>query len=129
MTGAEAGWTDQRAERVMGRLLQVGVLAAAGVVLAGGCLYLARHGTEAADRRVFHGEPVDLRSLAGIASESLALSGRGVILFGLLILIATPVARVIFSVYMFARERDAVYVLVTLIVLGVLLYSLLGRGP
>jgi uncharacterized membrane protein len=47
-----------------------------------------------------------------------------VIQLGLLLLVATPVARVIFSVFAFAWERDWLYVLLTLIVLAVLLYSL-----
>jgi uncharacterized membrane protein len=41
-------------------------------------------------------------------------------------LIATPVARVIFSVVAFAIERDRMYVSFTVWVLAILLYSLLG---
>jgi uncharacterized membrane protein len=44
---------------------------------------------------------------------------------GLLLLVATPIARVVFSAFGFWRERDYRYVFITLIVLGVLLYSLL----
>jgi len=46
----------------------------------------------------------------------------------LLLLIATPIARVAFSVVGFAIERDRLYVIFTLIVLAVLLYSFLGSG-
>jgi uncharacterized membrane protein len=45
---------------------------------------------------------------------------------GLLLLIATPVARVAFSVAAFAMQRDRLYVVVALIVLAVLMYSLTG---
>jgi len=45
---------------------------------------------------------------------------------GLLLLIATPVARVAFSVVAFAMQRDRLYVAVALIVLAVLMYSLMG---
>ena len=45
---------------------------------------------------------------------------------GLLVLIATPIARVAFSLVAFALQRDRIYVIVTLIVLAVLLYSLTG---
>lgn len=58
----------------------------------------------------------------------LALHSRGIIQFGVLLLIATPIIRVTFSVLAFARQRDRVYVVVTLIVLVVLLYSLTGGG-
>jgi uncharacterized membrane protein len=54
----------------------------------------------------------------------MALDPAAIIQLGLLILIATPVARVAFSVFAFAQERDWLYVVVTLIVLGLLLYSL-----
>jgi uncharacterized membrane protein len=48
----------------------------------------------------------------------------GLIQFGLLLLIATPAARVVFSVAGFAIERDWMYVAITLLVLLTLLYSL-----
>jgi uncharacterized membrane protein len=50
----------------------------------------------------------------------------GILQLGLLLLIATPIARVVFSVFAFALEGDRMYVTFTLIVLSVLLYSLFG---
>ena len=50
----------------------------------------------------------------------------GVIQFGLLLLIATPLARVAFSVLAFALQHDRAYVIVTLIVFAVLISSLIG---
>jgi uncharacterized membrane protein len=98
----------------------------ATVVLLGAIIYLVRHGFEPANYRVFHGEPNELKSVHGIVRFAFHLHGRGFIQLGLLLLIATPVARVIFSVFGFARERDRMYVGFTLIVLVVLLYSLFG---
>jgi uncharacterized membrane protein len=43
-----------------------------------------------------------------------------------LLLVATPVARVAFSAFAFAQQRDHIYVIVTLSVLAVLVYSLVG---
>ena len=40
--------------------------------------------------------------------------------------VATPVARVALSAVAFARERDGIYVAITLVVLALLLGSLLG---
>ena len=54
--------------------------------------------------------------------------GQAIIQFGLLLLIATPVARVAFAAIGFAMERDYLYVVITLIVLVVLLYSLFGSA-
>jgi uncharacterized membrane protein len=60
--------------------------------------------------------------------DALAGSGRGLIQLGALLLIATPVARVVFTIYAFSRRRDVLYVVVTLVVLALLLFSLLGGG-
>ena len=60
--------------------------------------------------------------------DASSFSGRGIIQFGLLLLIATPVMRVAFTVISFMIQRDRVYVGVTLIVLAVLLFSLTGGG-
>jgi len=118
------GWDDQRVENVMGNLLRGGVMLAAFVVLAGGALFLVRHGTESADRRTFKGEPAELREPFPIVGAAFDLEARAVIQLGLLLLIATPVARVAFSVLTFALRREYVYVALTLFVLAVLLYSL-----
>ena len=117
-------WTDERVEGVIGNLLRWGVILAAAVVLAGGAIHLFRYGSTISDYRVFHGEPSDLRDVSGILKGAFSWNSRGLIQFGLLLLIATPVARVAFSVVAFALQRDRTYVVVTLIVLGVLLYSL-----
>jgi uncharacterized membrane protein len=56
----------------------------------------------------------------------MALRPASVIQLGLLLLIATPVARVAMSLVAFILQRDRVYVVVTLIVLAVLIFSLTG---
>jgi len=105
------------------------VLLAAAVVLIGAGVYLRKYGGTTPDYRMFRGEPEDLRSISGIVSAALALRGRGLIQLGLLLLIATPVARVVFSAVAFACQRDYTYVTITLIVLALLLYSLTGGHP
>ncbi|HUY31269.1 MAG TPA: DUF1634 domain-containing protein [Pirellulales bacterium] len=124
MSEARPDWTDVRVERVVGNLLRAGVLLAAAVVALGGVMYLAGNATELADYRSFKGEPGDLRSPGKIVVNAWHMNSLGVIQFGLLLLIATPVARVIFSVFAFACQRDRTYIVITLIVLVVLLYSL-----
>ena len=127
-TADNLGWTDQKLENLVGNLLRTGVSLSAFVVAVGGIIYLARHGREPASYRVFHGEPSDLRSLSGIVRDALEFRARGVIQFGLLLLIATPVFRVALSIWGFAAEGDRMYMIFTGIVLIVLLYSLLGSG-
>ena len=118
--------SDQRVEEIIGNLLRAGVIIAASVVLLGGIVYLVRHGEEKPDYRVFVGAPADLRGVSGIVADALTFSGRGIIQLGLLLLVATPVARVIFSVVAFALQGDWTYVVITLIVLAVLGLSLFG---
>jgi len=122
-----SAWTDQRVELIIGNLLRLGVAIAGAVVLAGAFVYLVRHGTEAPSYHAFRGEPVELRTLAGIFEQVQEGRGRGLIQLGLLLLIATPIARVGFSLIAFMRLRDRLYVGVTLLVLAVLLFSLFGR--
>jgi uncharacterized membrane protein len=121
-------WRDRRIELILGNLLRTGVLLSAAVVLCGAAIYLARHAHEPANYRVFRGEPSDLRTISGVLHGITHERGRSLIQLGLLLLIATPIARVVFSIVGFAIERDRMYVAFTLIVLAVLLYSLLGSG-
>ncbi len=121
--------SERGVEEEMGMLLRAGVMAAAAIVLVGALVFLARHGLARPHYRIFRGEPSDLRSLRGIARDVAAGHGRGMIQAGLLLLIATPVARVVYAVLAFARQRDRTYVALTLIVLSVLIYSLFwGRA-
>jgi uncharacterized membrane protein len=113
---------------IIGNLLRFGVVLSALIVLFGAVIYLLRHGHSPTEYRMFRGEPTDLRSVRGILRDALALRGRGIIQLGLLFLIATPVARVAFSIFGFAEERDRMYVVVASIVLLVLLYSLIGSS-
>jgi uncharacterized membrane protein len=117
-----ASEADQKMEIAISRMLQVGVSLAAIVVLAGSCLYLAQgHGT-APDYRHFHGvaSPADHMQPLIVMNH---WDSRSIICLGILLLIATPVMRVAFCVYSFARQRDKIYVIVSSVVLLVLLYS------
>ena len=119
-------WDDKQIETIIGLLLRVGVLIAAFVVLCGGAVFLVRHGGSHLEYRTFAGEPAWLRSPTQIVENAFHLSGRAVIQLGLLLLIATPVARVVFSAVAFLLEKDYLYVAITLVVLGTLLFSLWG---
>jgi uncharacterized membrane protein len=118
--------TDQKMDAIMGILLRSGVVLAAAIVLLGGILFLMRPKTPVTDYHIFSGEPSDLRTIPGIFAGLKAFRARGLIQLGLLVLIATPVARVVFSLFAFMYQKDWKYVVFTAIVLGLLLYSLLG---
>ena len=121
-------WRDRRMEVILGNLLRSGVMFSALVVVWGACIYLSRHWREAADYKIFRGEPSDFRTIPGMIESARGGHGRGWIQIGLLLLIATPIARVAFSIVGFSIERDRLYVAFTVVVLAILLYSLLGSG-
>src|ERR1700690_619745 len=85
-------WRDRRMVIVLGNLLRTGVMISAAVVLWGACIYLYRHGHEAADYRIFRGEPSDYRTIPGVIQSAMGGHGRGWIQLGLLLLISTPIA-------------------------------------
>lgn len=118
--------TDTGIERLVSVLLRTGVLLSGVIVLAGGLYYVARHGGDTADYHTFRGQPSIDRIVIQIVSGALALRARSIIQFGILVLIATPIARVAFSLVGFAFERDRAYVTITAIVLAILLYSLIS---
>lgn len=117
-------WNDQKVENWVGIMLRTGVLLAAAVVLVGGILYVAQSHGVRSDYSHFRGEPPQFSTLHGAATGIATGDPRSIILFGLLILIATPVARVGMCIVGFAMERDRLYVAVSSFVLLVLLYSL-----
>jgi uncharacterized membrane protein len=128
MKVGRTAWSDRDLEIVVGNILRFGVSASAAVVSVGGFIYLWRHGGEPFGAGVFRGEPEYFRTVPGILRSVLAGRGRGIIQLGLLMLIATPVARVAFAAAGFALERDRLYVVVALLVLALLAYSLAGHG-
>jgi uncharacterized membrane protein len=124
-------YDDQKVEVALGNLLRYGVLLSAIVTAIGGCVYLVRHGEEPVGdryREFGEGTPSELRSPRGTIKEATEGRGRALVQLGLLLLIATPVARVAFSALAFARQRDFLYVGMTLFVFALLLFSLFHGG-
>ncbi|MDR3567186.1 MAG: DUF1634 domain-containing protein [Syntrophobacteraceae bacterium] len=120
--------SDKQIDTIISIMLRVGVIVSSLTVVAGAVLYLLRHGGDLPGYHIFVGEPSELRSVWGILRLTVSSSGRGIIQLGLLVLIATPVMRVAFTVISFIIQKDKVYVGVTLIVLSVLIFSLAGGG-
>ena len=119
-------WNDERVERILGTLLQTGVIISGIVVLIGGVLYAVRYGRAPVNYQSFDPERASLRSLKAVGWGALHGDGRAIIQCGLLLLIATPVSRVLFSMIAFALEGDRLYLALTMIVFVILLYSLFG---
>jgi uncharacterized membrane protein len=119
-------WTDREIERVVSMMLRIGVSTATVVVLTGGILFLIQHGHETPQLATFRGEPAELRTFRGLLGAVGRLEAPAIVQLGIVLLVATPIARVALSLYGFLRQRDTLFVLVTAIVLTVLLVGLLS---
>ncbi|OQP66568.1 hypothetical protein A3860_13895 [Niastella vici] len=115
---------DKRIEIIMGNLLRFGVFLSALVVCTGSFIYLFQHGSATPQYRTFEGEPKRLTELHSILTSALNGRGRSIIQFGLLLLISTPIVRIIFSIIGFIMERDLLYALITLVVLATIMVGL-----
>lgn len=121
-------WTDEEIDQVIGRLLQIGVLVATVVLVLSGAAFLLTHGHLPADFRIFRGQPAPLRSVEGVVGGLFARNSAAFLQLGLVLLIATPVARVALTLVAFVIQRDRIYVALTGLVLILLTYGLLWSG-
>jgi len=120
--------TDQDLDVSVAAMLRFGVTLSAVVVLIGGLMYL-RHSSSAIPMySQFNTAGPSLRTLSGIFQSATHLDAKSVIQAGLVLLIATPVARVAFCIIGFARQRRRLYVMVSTLVLIILTYSLTLSG-
>jgi uncharacterized membrane protein len=119
--------SDQRLEIAMGNMLRIGVTVAALVVLAGGTLYLIHFHGPIPHYQHFHGSPPAYRNIGAIVAGLRHLDSRSLIEFGILLLIATPICRILFGVVGFSLLKDRFYAAVSTIVLAILLLSFFVR--
>jgi uncharacterized membrane protein len=118
---------DKQMDVVIGYLLRVGVSVAASVVLTGWVMYLGGARGAAPDYRHFHAQLPSGLGIASILHGVRVLDSQSIMQAGVLLLIATPVLRVVFCIAAFAARKDALYVVISSIVFAVLVYSLFFR--
>jgi uncharacterized membrane protein len=115
---------DRDVQVVLGTLLRVGVLVSMGVVLLGGIIYLKEQHNQTVSFQNFDPARTKFSSIAEILRGLKSFDGLAIVQFGVLLLIFTPIARVVFSVFSFLIEKDYMYVLIGIIVLCVIITSL-----
>lgn len=121
--------SDHEVQQAIGGLLRIGVVVAALVTAIGGALLLLQHGNNPVAHSTFQGVPAFLQSIGGIVHGAMMFNGDAIAQLGILLLIATPVARVALTLVAFALQRDRTYVVITSIVLALLVYALaFGKG-
>ena len=114
---------DKDMQAIIGWVLRAGVFVSMLVVFIGGVIYLYRHGHTIANYHEFKGIPDFVHSPAGIINGILTLRGRAIIQAGIVLLIATPIVRVVFSAVGFIIEKDYLYTGITFIVLLIIVIS------
>lgn len=120
-------WGDPDMELIISRIMRYGIVVASTIVLIGCVTFLIKYGSTRPQYGKFTGQPEQFTNVPGIISSLNSMSGRGLIEFGLLVLISIPVMRVAFSIVSFMVEKDRTYVFITLIVFALLLFSLFGQ--
>src|ERR1700761_5339505 len=103
---ANTKFKDTDMQAIIGWVLRAGVFVSMLVVFIGGVIYLSRHSTEHIDYHEFKGVPDFVHTLPGIFHGILDGRGRAIIQAGIILLIATPVLRIIFSAVGFMIEKD-----------------------
>jgi len=119
----EPKWVDV----AIARLLRGGVLLSTFIVAAGVVLTFVHHPSyvrsAVALRQLTEPEQAFPHTVRGVVGDARHARGQALITLGLLLLIATPVARVALSIGIFAIERDRLYTAITILVLTLLLLS------
>ncbi len=112
---------DKRIEIYLAGLLRAGVIVAGIVVMMGACLFLLRHGTENPGYHIFNASTFNLSDFSNLFHGIITFRSFSIMELGILMLIATPIIRVLFSIIAFTYEKDYLYVVFTVIVLLILL--------
>ncbi len=117
---------DKDLQLILGTLLRAGVISSMVIVLIGSVLYLYEHANETVNYADFKVSIDTYNSIPKIFNDLIQLKSSAIIQFGILLLIFTPILRVVFSIYSFLIEQDYLYVVIGMIVLGIILVSLHG---
>ena len=121
-----------KVELLISRVLRFGVATSLVIIVGGTLLSFAHHpnyvSTPAELKRLTQPGAAFPHTVAEILGGAAKLRGQAIVAVGLLVLLATPVARVAVSIFAFVYQGDRVFVILTSIVLFLLLLSfILGR--
>ncbi|MFC3562087.1 DUF1634 domain-containing protein [Pedobacter jamesrossensis] len=125
-TARKENLNDKDIQLILGTLLRAGVIISMSIVLVGGVIFLIHNKGVITDYRVFKPELSKFSSIASIFKGVLTFHGDAIVQFGVLMLIFTPIARIVFAIFSFLIEKDYLYVLIGLIILSIITLSLNG---
>jgi uncharacterized membrane protein len=120
-------FADTDIEQFIGLQLRYGVITASLIVFIGGLVYLNQFGGLAIPSyHQFVGTKAGFTTIAEISTGLHHMNAKGIIQLGVLVLIATPILRIAFSLIGFVLEKDKLYIGITMIVLVVMMVSIFG---
>lgn len=119
--------------RVIGLVLRYGVISSFTIVTVGVTLLFLEGQTGyyamGTAQQLFDNPNIFLIGLAPLAQGVIAAKPYAIIDLGLVVLLATPVARVVISIFLFMGERRYIFVAITATVLAILLLSTFVIAP
>lgn len=115
---------DKDIQVILGTLLRAGVIISMSIVLLGGVIFLVHNKGVLIDYKIFKPELSEFSSIVSIFKGVLTFRGDAIVQFGVLMLIFTPIARIVFAIFSFLIEKDYLYVIIGLIILSIITLSL-----
>ena len=115
---------------LIGNTLRIGVFTACIIALIGGIWYgVSSSGSALPDYKVFSKGAESYTTFEGIFKSVFAMSATGWVQLGVVVLMLTPVMRVVLSLVDFSIQRDWLYVVITgIVLLIIVMNSLVGVG-
>ncbi|WP_060872586.1 DUF1634 domain-containing protein [Myroides odoratus] len=117
-------FTDNQLQSIIGNVLRYGVLSALTVTLLGGIILLAKDSQQMVSFSTFVEKDQNLFVVFKTILQGIKdWNGESIIFLGILLLFLTPALRLLLSLFSFILEKDAMYVVITLIVIAVIILS------
>ncbi|WHT40209.1 MULTISPECIES: DUF1634 domain-containing protein [Myroides] len=117
-------FTDNQLQSIIGNVLRYGVLSALTVTLLGGIILLAKDSQQVVSFSTFVEKDQNLFVVFKTILQGVKdWNGESIIFLGILLLFLTPALRLLLSLFSFILEKDAMYVVITLIVIAVIILS------
>lgn len=117
---------EQTLARRITYLLKWGIALSSLTTLLGGLLFLIHHGQTKVLYKIFNGEPAFLTEVRYTFKQAIRGNSVALIQLGAVILMATPIARVLLCLLTFAKDRDWTYFLICTLTAILLICSFAG---
>ncbi|AFZ69814.1 putative membrane protein [Caldisphaera lagunensis DSM 15908] len=115
-------------EDVIGWALRIGVIISAILIIFGFALLIIHNGAYpyTLNQLINPKSNINTKTIGfnSIISGIMSFNGLDLIMLGLVVLIATPVLRVFIGIIQFAREKDYLYTIITIIVFFNLMFAI-----